>query len=164
VTSPEHHNTYSGGETSRNVDGAPHAVVLPPPFTDEEEDKKFANSRGVVFLGPSAIFLEPIRLSGSTANGQGGDDGEGDDATVRAEASQEFDLSYVPLVKGFSGIGGLRVILIEDQLVDEDRTILNDAGGGLFSVDQNDTSGVRRSTEVRILKEWDTIGEIWVKT
>jgi hypothetical protein len=67
-------------------------------------------------------------------------------------------------VKGFSGIGGLRVILIEDQLVDEDRTILNDAGGGLFSVDQNDTSGVRRSTEVRILKEWDTIGEIWVKT
>jgi len=108
--------------------------------------------------------LKPIRLSGPIVNGQGAKDGNGDDNAVRAEAAQEFDLSYVPLVKGFSKIGGLRVILIEDKLTHENQTLSNEAVGGPFNGGQNRMSGARRSTEVRILKEWSVMGEIWVKT
>jgi len=170
VISPEYHTTDSGGgtehhsgETGRSVDEALQAFVLPPPFV-EEDDTNSANSRGVFFLGPSIIFLKPIRLSGPIVNGQGAKDGNGDDNAVRAEAAQEFDLSYVPLVKGFSKIGGLRVILIEDKLTHENQTLSNEAVGGPFNGGQNRMSGARRSTEVRILKEWSVMGEIWVKT
>jgi hypothetical protein len=130
------------------MDGTPYAVVLPSPLGDEG-DKNITTSKGVLFVGPSAIFLEPIRLSGSMVNGE---ESSGDDTTIRIEASKDFDLSYLPLVTGFSTVGGLRIILIEDQLVDEDQAMSNDA------------DSIRRQAEVQILKEWQVIGEIWVKT
>jgi len=149
------------GVTCQNVDGAPHAVVLPPPFTDEDEDKNIPHSRGVLFFGPSAVFLNPMRLFGSTADGQGSENDDGDDSTVRTEAAQEFNLSYVPFLKGFSRIGGLRVILVEDRLIDEDQTVSDDAVERPFGMGQNNVGGL---SDMRILKEWDVIGEVWVKT
>lgn len=154
VLSPDQHGGKAdrhSGEMIQNVDGVPHGVVLPSPFNDKEEDKKLVNSSAVVFLGPSAIFLDPIRLSGSTADEQVDADG-GDNTTIRTETAQEFNLSYLPLVKGFSSIGGLRIILVEDRLDDDDRPMSDVA---------NDA---RRLADVRILKDWDVIGEIWVKT
>jgi len=144
----------TGERQVKTLTGLHVVLFLPPPYTNEADDKKLANSKDVLFLGPSAIFLKPIWFSGSTR-----ENGDGDDAAVRAEAVQEFDLTYVPLLKGFSRIGGLRVILVEDRLVDEDETALNDPEP--FNVD---STIVRKSTEVRIMKEWDVIGEIWVKT
>jgi trafficking protein particle complex subunit 13 len=157
VLSPDQHSTNGGeadrhsGEMIRNADGIPHGVVLPSPFTDKEEDKRPVNSSAVVFLGPSAIFLDPIRLSGSTTDEQVDTD-DGGNTTIRIEAAQEFDLSYLPLVKGFSSIGGLRIILVEDRLDDDDRPTSDVA------------TDARRLADVRILKDWDVIGEIWVKT
>jgi len=150
LVSTDRHTDRHSGEMGGNVDVASHIAVLPPPFTDREGDIKLVNSKGVLFLGSSAIYLEPIHLSGSTAD----EEGEEDDgnATVRVEAAQEFDLSYVPLMEGFSSVGGLRIILVGDQLVDEDQTASSEA------------DGVRGRMEVRILKEWDVIAEIWVKT
>jgi trafficking protein particle complex subunit 13 len=156
VVSPEHfdidgHTDRHSGEMSRNVDSSSHVVVLPPPFTDGEGDVKMVNSKGVLFLGSSAIHLEPIRLSSMTMDEKGEMD-DGNASTVKVEAAQEFGLSYIPLAKGFSIVGGLRIILVGDQLVEEDQAA------------SNQTDSVRGRTEVRILKEWDVIAEIWVKT
>jgi len=76
---------------------------------------------------------------------------ERDSDTFEVEAAQEFNLSYLPLVKGFSTVGGLRVILVEDHLEDAD------------DASQNDSNDARRQAQVRVLREWDVIGEIWVK-
>jgi len=141
---------------SRNGSGAV-TVALPLPFAEDTEDKKLAKSRGVLFLGCSAIFLEPIRLSAPASVEEGT---EGNVDSIAAEGAQEFELSYLPLVKGFSTVGGLRVILVEDRLEDDDASS-NDRGRRPSGTDQND---VRRQAEARILKEWDVIGEIWVKT
>ena len=143
------HTDRHSGEMARNVDLASHVAILPPPFTDREGDVKMANSKGILFLGSSAIHLEPIRLSGMTVDDKGEMD-DGNASTIRVEAVQEFGLFYIPLVKGFSGVGGLRIILVGDQLVEEDQASSNQADS--------------RRMEVRILKEWDVIAEIWVKT
>lgn len=133
-------------------------MLLPPPFTDKPEDKRLEHSKGIVFLGPSTIFLENMRLSGPTDDGEQGDkQGDGHDATLRGEAAQGFDLSYIPLVAGFASIGGLRIILVDDQLVDRDQTLLKDVREGI----SNGDTSVKNN--IRILKEWDVIGEIWVK-
>lgn len=153
VASPQHHNQdiLDGGrrsdEMSHSGNGA--AVVLPSPFAEDTEDRKLAKSRGVLFLGSSAIFLEPIRLS-APASFEGT---ESEVDTISVEAAQDFELSYLPLVKGFSTVGGLRVILVEDRLEKE-------GTDGLSGTGRND----RRQVEAHILKEWDVIGEIWVKT
>jgi hypothetical protein len=150
VASPQHHNQDIGrrsDEMSRNGNGA--AVALPSSFAEDTEDRKLAKSRGVLFLGSSAIFLEPIRLSAPASF-------EGTEADVDTEATQDFELSYLPLVKGFSTVGGLRVILVEDRLEEDDTGEDRRPSG----TGQND----RRQVEAHILKEWDVIGEIWVKT
>jgi len=123
--------------------------VLPSPFSEDTEDRKLAKSRGVLYLGSSAIFLEPIRLSETDVVEEEGVERDSD--TFEVEAAQEFNLSYLPLVKGFSTVGGLRVILVEDHLEDAD------------DASQNDSNDARRQAQVRVLREWDVIGEIWVK-
>lgn len=155
VTSPEHHiedTIRPGDEMHRNG-----GVALPPPFADDHEDGKLSKSKGVLFLGSSAIFLDPIRLSSPAPEGSESTDNE-PDPSMRVEGSQDFELSFIPLVKGFSTVGGLRVILIEDRIIDQSEKVSNDGDGGLFG------TGVRRQVDVRVLKEWDVIGEIWVQS
>ncbi|KZP05758.1 DUF974-domain-containing protein [Athelia psychrophila] len=113
-----------------------------------------AGYKGVLSTGSSAIFLDEISLSPPAADG---------DAAARAEGGQDFALSYVPLTHGFSTIGGLRVIVVDDQIVDDlegGTTPVDGHGGGFFG------SGieVRRPLEASVLREWEIVGEIWVKT
>jgi hypothetical protein len=121
--------------------GGPDAWALPAPFFEGTDELRFARSAGVVFCGPSAVFLPPIELA------RHGDiekaDGPQEDSKVLE--AQEFELSYMPISKGFHTVGGLRVLLLEDRYpedVPEDKT----------------------SREVKILKEWDVVSEIWVST
>lgn len=111
-----------------------------------------AGFKGVLSTGSSAIFLDEISLSSPSTDG---------DAAARAEGGQDFTLSYVPLAHGFSTIGGLRVIVVDDQLVD-------DLEGGITPVDGGSFFGsgteIRRPTGASVLREWDVIGEIWVRT
>lgn len=158
---PIHHDTLDGGSRSDEMSRSGNGVVtvaLPSPFAEDTEDRKLAKSRGVLFLGPSAIFLESIRLSAPVSAEEEG--AEGDVEAISAEAAQEFDLSYIPLVKGFSTVGGLRVILVEDRLEDEYVTASNIGDERPPSASQN---AARQQAGVQILKEWDVIGEIWIK-
>lgn len=94
-------------------------VVLPPPFGGSAID-----TSGVEFFGASAIFLGFVALN---------------DANNKI-ASHEFSLTYLPLEKGFSKVGGLRILLVGDYL-----------------------DGEEVKEEVLPLKEWDVIAEVWVQ-
>ncbi|KAF7983071.1 hypothetical protein HWV62_23979 [Athelia sp. TMB] len=120
------------------------AVALPSPFVP-------ASSNGVVSIGSSAIFLNTISLSSAG----------GGEAPAKAEGAQDFTLAYVPIAPGFSTIGGLRVIVVDDQLMDdsEEGEATPVEGHSFFG-----TGAEVRPAEASILREWDVIGEIWVRT
>jgi hypothetical protein len=127
--------------------------LLPPPFAQGVDEFKFAGQTSVVFLGPSAVVLEPIRFSSQDLTDTGEDD-EASDQRVRTTCT--FVLSYLPLRKGFATFGGLRILLVDDRLAhDDDAT--SDEGG------EKDSEPTRQA-DVRILEEWGVIGEIWVNS
>ncbi|KAH9962009.1 hypothetical protein BGW80DRAFT_1356860 [Lactifluus volemus] len=119
------------------------------------------------FLGASTLLVPPITLavptpSDSSINSSGDRDKKRDDGRVggveaattggttkRGEGFWDFELEYAPLRTGFVSIGGLRVLLLEDQ------------------VDGAEEASPERqsmSDPPVVLKEWDVIGEIWVKS
>jgi hypothetical protein len=118
--------------------------VLPPPYFESgSSEPRPARSGGVAFVGPSAIFLPSIELNFADQDSQvkTGD-------SVKVQAVQEFDLHFVALRKGFATIGGLRILLIDDQLI-------NDTEGGI--------EGAKGSHKrASILKEYSVIGETWI--
>ncbi|CAA7267990.1 unnamed protein product [Cyclocybe aegerita] len=113
------------------------AEALPPPYFEGRGDEHKILTSGVSFVGPSVIFLSPVELDFSTAN---------EDKRAHMEAVQEFDLSFIGLRTGYSTIGGLRILLVDDRLVDN----LNEIGG--------------TKMKARVLKQHDVIGEVWIKS
>ncbi|KAJ6547151.1 hypothetical protein B0H19DRAFT_1164229 [Mycena capillaripes] len=120
------------------------APTLPPPFFEGPDELKFAKS-GVVFSGASAIFLQPFELVRPAGEGEKADGDEDN----KVQAVQNFELQYMPVSKGFSTVGGLRIILLEDKYVEES--------------DGQDDKPLFRA-EAKTLKEWDVVAEIWVST
>ncbi|KAK2467088.1 hypothetical protein APHAL10511_001346 [Amanita phalloides] len=125
-------------KSSQQLDLRQEETNLPSPtFDGVDELASMSAQPSVVYVGPSTIFLPPVTL----------------DMEVQADKSpaskpyvvQEFEVTYVPLRCGFTSFGGLRALLVEDGVVDV---------GGEGSM----ASGGKIST----LKEWDTVGEIWV--
>ncbi|KAJ3501756.1 hypothetical protein NLJ89_g9199 [Agrocybe chaxingu] len=111
--------------------------ALPPPYFEGRGDEHKILTSGVSFVGPSVIFLSPVELDFSTAN---------DDKPAHVEVVQEFDLSFIGFRTGYSTIGGLRILLVDDHLVDN----LDTVGG--------------TKMKARVLKEHDVIGEVWIKS
>lgn len=139
----------------------PGSTTLPQPVPAPQDEEKYVKSAYVRYLGPSAIFLPPLRLSapvvvrepgvgvegGGEAEGEVNKDGLG--VGKRVEGSWDFELEYLPRKTGFWNVGGLRVVLVGDRYEDED----------------NVGNGEERKIEtVRVLKEWDVVGEVWVKS
>ncbi|KAI0085449.1 hypothetical protein BDY19DRAFT_896735 [Irpex rosettiformis] len=146
------------------------SIVLPPPFAVTETNPKPQN---VVFLGPSTTVLPSIRvpvpsLDFTSASAPGHDrtlsevtvttDSEADSdlhetiggrSVPRMLVSQEFSLEFLPVRAGFATVGGVRVLLVEDRLVDTE--------GG-------EEQRPRRPLEARTLKEWDVVAEVWVNS
>ncbi|KAJ7445793.1 hypothetical protein B0H11DRAFT_2177500 [Mycena galericulata] len=119
--------------------------VIPPPFFEGADELRFAKS-GVVFCGASALFLQPIEFRRPAADGEMAEGAEG----VKAQQVQDFELSYMPTSEGFTTVGGLRVLLLEDKYLDDS------------SDSQDDKPAFR--IEAKIMKEWDVVAEIWVST
>ncbi|KZT03573.1 DUF974-domain-containing protein [Laetiporus sulphureus 93-53] len=151
-------------------------VILPPPYTQDDftDAKTPVRPSNVVFSGVSAVFLPQIRLTApegsvaviepampiherniSTSTAGSAADSELENmagrATVKVMTSQDFELSYISLRGGFSTIGGLRVVLVEDRLVEEGES--SDGAGTTHYM-----------TEPRVLKEWGVVGELWVES
>lgn len=162
-----------GEEDGGDVTPAPPAredritVALPPPFAVAEgADAPPADAR---FLGPSAVFLPQLRLLGLQTGGEDAGapghrytlsessveseaDSDGHGAAVprlpRALASQDFELEFVPCKAGFVKVGGLRVMVAEDRVVEGE-----DAHERPVWL-----------AEARTVKEWDVVAEVWVKS
>ncbi|KAH9483834.1 putative trafficking protein particle complex subunit 13-like protein [Psilocybe cubensis] len=117
------------------------ANLLPPPYFEGGLDElKVSALSGVSFVGPSAIFLPSVEIDLSHAQIQGDD-------LAKGHVVQNFELPFVGLRKGFSNIGGIRILLVEDQIVDDE----DDVG--------KSNSKLKRA---QTLKEYDVIGEVWV--
>jgi len=124
------------------IDGHPKDGSLPPPFfanSSGDGNHAIAHRGNVVSLGSSTVNLGPLRISRPPPSAHG-------PMPLRGEATTDFELDYMPLREGFSTIGGLRVIQVGDVEVDDSD-----------SVDRADEK------EMRVLKEWDVIGEVWVQ-
>ena len=70
-------------------------------------------------------------------------------------AAQTFELAYVPSTSGVLRVGGVRVLLVEDRLV-EDRLVEDEEGDA--------DAPVLPTSEPRVLKEWEVVAEVWVKS
>ncbi|KZT66827.1 DUF974-domain-containing protein [Daedalea quercina L-15889] len=183
VASPRETNTDDDAQTETGVAGTPALpgaplhltkVVLPPPFTEDPTDGKGpSRSSHVVYQGSSALLLPQLRLIAPTRTAGAGagesapshersvststaDSAESElqdmakNTAVRAVASQDFTLSYMPLRAGFAAFGGVRVLLIEDRIVDDGEVV----GDG----------AAQDHPQLRVLKEWDVVGEVWIES
>ncbi|KAK0448380.1 uncharacterized protein EV420DRAFT_1567611 [Desarmillaria tabescens] len=112
-------------------------ALLPPPFSEVPPDECKIPQSGVGFCGASAIFLSPIQLSAADSV----------ELSTKVSASQDFELTYIPLQPGFVSFGGLRALLVEDKFTS---TIIG-------------MDGFAEALEkARTLKVWDVVGEVWV--
>ncbi|KAG8907345.1 hypothetical protein FRB99_004592 [Tulasnella sp. 403] len=139
-----------------------------PGQTPGDDPKHAKDESGVVFLGSSVVRFPSFRLVSppspktpksptSPKSPRSPRSPERVDAAttppkdhedIRARSSVDFSLEYVPLREGYSAIGGLRVLMVEDREVlpdEEDNSSRRDDG-----------------TEPKVIKEWDLIGEVWV--
>ncbi|KAG9040176.1 hypothetical protein FRB95_000105 [Tulasnella sp. JGI-2019a] len=115
------------------------------------------NEHAIMFIGSSVLKLPPFRspapsVTGSEVGPPAQSAGEGPQKGLepqRWETSTEFSAQFYPLRDGFSTIGGMRVILVEDREVP--------------SVTDGDDKGPVEPMEPKILKEWEHIGELWVR-
>ncbi|KAG8892015.1 hypothetical protein FRC01_014394 [Tulasnella sp. 417] len=110
----------------------------------------------VMFLGSSVVKVPAFRLYAADATPSSPDpiaDGpllsREAESGPRSRSSASFSLEYVALREGFCPIGGLRVLLVEDREV----AVEGDVG---------EDNGIVRM-EPKVIKEWDSIGEIWAK-
>ncbi|KAF8556912.1 DUF974-domain-containing protein [Imleria badia] len=115
-------------------------LSLPPPYFEIPDDTRNAKLRGCAFLGPSAIPLDPIHLVQQDMLASD---------PPRVEASQPFELTFLPRRTGFVCVGGLRLVLIGDHLSDAD-----------IEPGTNANTSVK---EPRTVKELDIIAEIWIQ-
>ncbi|KAI9466032.1 DUF974-domain-containing protein [Lactarius psammicola] len=135
-------------------------LSVPPPEPVAGDEGRYEKLRGAThFLGPSMLLVPPMTFAArtileSSSGGEGDDkdamrtDGaESSSATKKEERFWEFELAYAPLKTGFVPVGGLRVLLLDDRV---------DGGAEVYP-------DKRMSVPVT-LKEWDVIGEIWVKS
>src|SRR6266702_3755241 len=135
---------------------------VPPPVPVAGDEGRYEKLRGAThFLGPSTLLVPPMTFAArtipetSTSSGAGEGDDKKDDvgaesnssATKKEERFWEFELAYAPLKPGFVPVGGLRVLLLEDRV----------DGGAEAYLD-------KRTGVPVTLREWDVIGEIWVKS
>lgn len=112
-------------------------MLLPPPFSEAPPEECKILQSSVDFCGPSAIFLSPIQLSAADSV----------ELSTTVSASQDFELTYIPLQPGFVSFGGLRALLVEDKFTS---TIIG-------------MDGFAEALEkARTLKEWNVVGEVWV--
>jgi trafficking protein particle complex subunit 13 len=109
---------------------------LPPPFFDSPVER--LSLSGVRPDGGSIVILAPMEMAL---------DSEAADASGRTiRAVQEFEMWYLPVKKGFSPVGGLRVLVIDDKVVP--------------APDGVDQTELRRS--VLAEKQWEVVAEVWV--
>jgi len=133
----KYHNVVEGDHQHND------SVTLPPPFLPDTDEASSRRSTGAVYIGSSAFFLPSVELSVPEAK-VSGDVAEN---VRKLYASQDFELSYLPRQKGYTTLGGLRVLLVGDDFADAGEDPI-----------------FHRCTNPVTLKEWDVVAEVWVSS
>jgi hypothetical protein len=110
-------------------------IVFPPPYFEEEANGKVSLSSSVVPVGPSLLFLPPVEL-GLSSHQEG--------LSSKAQLVQEFEMAFVALHRGLSTVGGVRILLVDDD------------------PDEGENKRIKSQTQARVLKEYDVVNELWV--
>lgn len=115
---------------------------FPPPFyVGSSENSADGITKNILsFVGHSLTILPPIEVDYSDSDAM-------PDQSAKVHSTQDFELTFVGLRSGFSVVQGLRILLTEDQVLDE--------------AEQLNEKPNKRS-KVEILKEYDTVAETWV--
>lgn len=121
--------------------------TLPPPYFEFADEEKRTKLKGCVFVGSSTQFLNPITLTDPSHASHHEDSSDGD--VEKAQGSQEFELTFLPVQTGFLRAGGLRILLVRDEVVD-------------VGTDQATRRLGSGAMEARTLKELDIVAELWV--
>ena len=122
---------------SQDTDNLGHSQsVFPPPYIREEANGKVSLSSRVVPVGPSLLFLPSVELGLSSHQGEG--------LSSKAQLVQEFEMTFVALQRGLSTVGGVRILLVDDDL------------------DEGENKRMKTQAQARVLKEYDVVGELWV--
>lgn len=111
---------------------------IPPPFYEGGSGNAADGRNILTFVGQSLTILPSFDIDYSHTAGQ----------PAKVQHTQDFELTFVGLRSGFSIIQGLRILLTEDQLADE--------------AEQLDDKSKKRKVE--ILKEYDTVAEVWISS
>ncbi|KAG2149304.1 DUF974-domain-containing protein [Suillus clintonianus] len=121
--------------------------TLPSPYFEFADEEKRTKLKGCVFVGSSTQVLSPITLTIPSHDSDHED--PSDDHVKKVEGSQEFELTFLPVQTGFVRAGGLRILLIRDELIDvgADQAIYRLGSGTM---------------EARTMKELDVVAELWV--
>ena len=135
-------------------------IKLPHPYSSSVlESPKGSIVGRVSFSGSSMLFLPPITFSPSSSKAATTHDTISHDIHERGEELVEFSLDYFPLARGFTRVGGLRVLVVED----EEKVIPDSTDDG----ESNETTlhpfSESPLREARILREWDVVAEVWVR-
>ena len=125
------------------ADGSTNQRRLPPPCFDSAG--KLGPMSSMTYVGASTIFLPEVTLGREITN-------EADGA--KSPVIQEFEVTYVPLRKGFAVFGGIRALLVEDKFM------------GTSNVQGTEEATMLKGEEeekrIQMLREWDVVGEVWV--
>lgn len=119
--------------TQDNKNTAPSQIVFSPPYFEESNGN--VSSIGVFPIGPSLLFLPPVELDSSSHQRDG---------LSKAQLTQEFEMTFVALQRGFSTVGGVRILVVDDNL------------------NEGENKRMKLQSRARVLKEYDVVGEIWV--
>jgi hypothetical protein len=116
--------------------------LFPPPFYDggPEHVADGVTRNDLTFVGQSVTFLPPVEINYTQHTAM-------PDQPTKVQHTQDFELTFIGLQSGFSIVQGLRLLLTDDQLIDEAEQL------------DNDTS---RKSMVEVLREYDTVVEVWV--
>ncbi|KAJ3781220.1 hypothetical protein GGU11DRAFT_368306 [Lentinula aff. detonsa] len=133
---------------------------LPPPFFEKVDESKRQRMTTVAFSGPSAIVLPPIDLvarpqshsSESSSSAAADSHAGGSHSASKHQATLDFELDYVALRRGFALVGGLRLLLVGEKLVDDEAEVEK----------EDEQSANLKTLEMRMLKEWNVIAEVLV--
>ncbi|KAI0048223.1 DUF974-domain-containing protein [Auriscalpium vulgare] len=128
---------------------------LPPPVPEPADEVAYSKIQGIDFVGPSTLILPSATLRASGGLESLTSDTESEESSssglqnkmTTVENFWEFELEYKPTRTGYLKVGGLRVILVEDRLIDEG---------------ESTDAPTRPALASRTLREWDVVGEIWV--
>lgn len=76
--------------------------------------------------------------------------GENETPTA-AEATKEFELQFLPLAQGLLCAGGVRILLVESDFVEE-------------GIEEEDKEKEPLQRKAKIVLELDTVAEVWVRS